>query len=99
MIYLAATATTADRLQRIPTEFWLKMGLAVLIIVVVVTVLRKLAHVNKAVLSVIVGLVVSIVGFNWIYQRNEPTWATPAVSWLSGWFPSKGQIEKKKSGL
>jgi hypothetical protein len=103
MTILAAAAASAphstmDRLQQIPLEFWLKIGLGIVALVVLVVVLRKVAKVNKMVLGIIVVLILSFVGFNWIYERNEPTWATPAVQWLAGFFPSKGKIEQKKSG-
>jgi apolipoprotein N-acyltransferase len=84
-----------DRLGHIPTEFWVKFGLGVALLVVVVFLLRKLAHVNKVVLTVITGLVVSVVGFSWIYERNEPHWATPAVSFLADFFPTKGKVERR----
>jgi hypothetical protein len=96
MYFLAAAAaskTTADRLREIPTEFWIKIGIGVLILIGVVIALRKLAKVNKVVLSIVVLLVCSIVGFNWIYERNEPEWATPAVQWLSNYFPTKDSIQ------
>jgi len=94
MLFVAAsTAQSAmDRLRQIPGEFWMKFGLGVLGIIVAVIVLRKLAHVNKVVLSVVVGLVLSIIGFSWIYERNEPSWATPAIEFLAEFFPSKGKI-------
>jgi hypothetical protein len=91
----AAVATSADKLRQIPTEFWVRTGIGVLVLVAVVIVLRKLAHVNKVVLTVIVGLIVSFVGFSWIYERSEPAWATPAVTWLSGFFPSKGKLANR----
>jgi apolipoprotein N-acyltransferase len=93
-----AQPTTMDRLHQIPTEFWVKIGIGIVALVVLVIVLRKVAKVNKLVLGIIVCLTLSIIGFNWIYERNEPSWATPAVQWLSGFFPSKGKIEQKKSG-
>ena len=96
MHFLAAAAankSSADRLREIPPEFWVKIGIAILIFVGVVIALRKLAKVNKIVLTIVVLLVVSIIGFNWIYERNEPAWATPAVSWLANYFPTKGAIE------
>ena len=86
----------AEKLQQIPTEFWVKIGLGILVIVVTVILLRKIAKANKLMLTVGVFLVVTIVGFNWIYERNEPTWATPAIQWLAGFFPSKGKVEAKK---
>lgn len=97
MLFLATTATTtADRLRQIPTDFWLRLGLAIVVLVVAIVVLRKVAKVNKVILTIGVGLVLSIVGFNWIYERNEPTWATPTVRWLAGFFPSKGTADKHR---
>jgi len=95
MNFLAAamTKSTADRLREIPTEFWVKIGIGILILVGVVIVLRKLANVNKIFLTIVVLLVFSFVGFNWIYERTEPAWATPAVNWLANYFPTKGAIQ------
>jgi hypothetical protein len=86
-----ATKSAAGRLQDVPAEFWIKFGLGVVGLIVVVYVLRKLAQVNKVVLGVIVALALSFVSFTWIYERNEPAWATPAVQWLAGFFPTKAR--------
>jgi len=94
-VLLATTLSTADKLRQIPTEFWLRFGAAVLVVIATVVVLRKIAKVNKVVLAVIVGLLTTIIGFNWIYERNEPPWATPAVSWMAGFFPSKGKLSSR----
>jgi hypothetical protein len=99
MLLVVAAANTADRLKQIPTEFWVKAGLGVAGLIVAVILLRKLAKTNKVVLSIVAAVALSIVGFNWIYERNEPAWATPVVNWLAGFLPSKGKVEQKKSGL
>ena len=92
VVAAAATEPTAlDRLQQIPLGFWLRLGLGLLALVALVIVLRKVAKLNKFVLGVIVFIALTIVGFNWIYERNEPAWATPVVQWLAGFFPSKGR--------
>lgn len=85
-----------SRLQDIPPGFWMKLGACVLGLIVVVIVLRKVARMNKLLLGLTVALVVSFVGFSWIYERNEPAWATPAVQWLSGFFPSKATSQKHR---
>jgi hypothetical protein len=93
MYFLAAAATTkspADRLRDISPEFWVKIGIGIAILIVAVIVLRKVAKMNKVILSIIVLVVLSMIGFNWIYERNEPAWATPVVDWLANYFPSKG---------
>lgn len=73
-------------------EFWWKMALGIALIFAVVIVLRKVAKTNKVLLGVGVFLFATIIGFNWIYERNEPKWATPAVKWLAGFFPSKDTV-------
>ncbi len=90
-------ATAMDRLRSIPTEFWVRIGIALAVIIGVAIALRKLAQVNKVVLCVGAGLIASIVGFSWIYERNEPSWASPVVGWLANYFPSKGKVEPAKS--
>ena len=93
----AATApTTLEKLQQIPPAFWLKVGIAVLAVVAAIIVLRKLAGINKVVLTVIVLVLLSTVGFSWIYERNEPAWATPVVEKLAGFFPTKGGYGAKQ---
>ena len=94
MLVIAAT-TAAERISRIPLEFWVRIGAAVLVLAIAIVVLRKVAKVNKVVLGVTVGLGLTIVGFNWIYERNEPSWASPAVGWLAGFLPTKGMYAGK----
>jgi hypothetical protein len=92
MRFFAAAATSPsflDRLREIPLDVWTKLGLGVLAIIVVVVVLRKLAKMNKFILGFLVLLALTFVGFNWIYERNEPAWATPFVQAIAGFFPAK----------
>ena len=51
---------------------------------------------NKAVLGAIVFVLVTVISFQWIYERNEPDWATPVVEKLANFFPSKGQYQNKQ---
>jgi apolipoprotein N-acyltransferase len=87
-------ATTFDKLKAIPPEFWMRLGLAVLAVFALVFFLRKVAKMNKVVLAVVSLFIVTVGGFNWIYERSEPAWATPVVSFLAGWFPTKGPPPK-----
>lgn len=89
-------AAAADKLRNIPAEFWLKALVALAALVVAIMVLRKLAEMNKVVLAGVALFVVTMVGFTWIFERNEPSWATPAVSFISGFFPSKGSYAAKQ---
>lgn len=104
MSFLAAIAepaaapahhSAADTLREIPTEFWWKMGLGIGGVIAAVIILRKVLKMNKVMLIVGGLLAATIIGFNWIYERNEPGWATPAVQWLAGFFPTKGKVPAK----
>ncbi|MEX2045280.1 MAG: hypothetical protein WD941_08000 [Opitutus sp.] len=95
MLTLLATATTTvDRLREISLGFWATIGGAILVLVVVVLALRKLAGMNRVVVGVVTFVVVTVFGFNWVYERNEPGWATPAVSFLADFLPSKGHLAR-----
>lgn len=98
MSLLAAVSTNPSALEKlrdVPPAFWLKLGLAILAVIVVIIALRKLAQVNKVVLVAVLVVVGSAIGFNWIYERNEPAWATPVVEKLAEFFPSKGAYRSK----
>ena len=94
---LIAAATTLEKIQKLPMQFWLKFALFIAAFIVGVIILKKIAGMNKAVLGAILFVVVTIMGFNWIYERNEPAWATPVVEKLANFFPSKGSYEGKQA--
>jgi hypothetical protein len=88
-VLLAAT-TTLDKLQKIPPAFWLKLGGAVLGVILVVVILRKVLKVNKFVLGGVTFVTCGIVFFNWIYNRTEPAFLTPLVNRIAPFFPAAG---------
>ncbi len=47
-------------------------------------------------LAIIVFVVVTLVGFHWIYSRNEPKFLTPFVDKLAPFFPSAGSYATKQ---
>ncbi len=95
MVIFALTAM--ERLQRIPKSFWLILAGAVIALVVGVIVLRKLAGTNKVIMAVVAFIVFTVVGVNWIYERNEPAFMTPFVEKIAPFFPSKGAYENKQA--
>lgn len=96
VLFAAASASPSamDKLRQVPNEFWIRVAIGLAVIIAVVIALRKLAKVNKVLLAVIVFVCATVAGFNWIYERNEPAWATPVVEWLAGFFPSKGKAAR-----
>lgn len=81
--------TTLEKLQRVPVEFWLKMVMIVAIFALSIVLLRGISQVNKLFLSILVFLVITGLGFHWIYERNEPKFLTPAIEAIAPFFPSK----------
>jgi hypothetical protein len=41
-------------------------------------------------------VVVSSLGFNWVYERNEPKFMTPFVEKIAPFFPSKTSYTTKQ---
>jgi apolipoprotein N-acyltransferase len=93
MFPLVAAASTVSKMQSVPTGVWLRIGAAVLALILLVVILRKVAKMNKIVLGIVMFLVLTIVGFNWIYERNEPAWATPVIDPISKFFPTKDSMK------
>ena len=93
----AAATTTIDKFKAVPHKFWLIIGVAVLALVVLVSLAKKAAGMNKIWLSIIVVLVFALVGFNWIYNRSEPKFLTPIVDKIAPWFPSNASAQPLKA--
>jgi hypothetical protein len=96
MLPLAVTAL--DKIEKIPPAFWLKALLGVVGFIAVIIALRKIAGMNKVVLAIIVFVVTTVVGFNWIYERNEPPFMTPFINRIAPFLPSKGSYGGKQQG-
>ena len=100
--FLAATA--AEKLKDVPVSFWINSGLVIAGFVIAVILLQRVAHMNKLVLALIVFVTLALVGFTWVYNRNEPAFLTPVVDAIAPFFPSKGayqvapQADPKKPG-
>ncbi len=96
---LPFAVTALDKLQSVPPVFWLKVLLIIAGFVAAVIALRKLAGMNRVVLGVIVFVIVAVVGFSWIYERNEPAFMTPAINKVAPFFPSKDGYSGKQQTL
>lgn len=96
MLLFAVTAL--EKLDAVPVKFWINLAIGILIFFAAIIVLRKAAEMNKVVLAMIIFLVLTTIGFNWIYSRNEPAFLTPLIDSIAKFFPSaetKARHEKK----
>ena len=94
MMLLAVSAL--DKLQNVPPTTWMKVGIGLAAVVLVVLVFQHVLKMNKIIMGVIVFVVGTIVFFSWVYNRNEPKWATPIVEKIAPFFPSAGAYQNKQ---
>lgn len=87
MVWLAVT--TLEKLQSVPRRFWVNASLVILGGLLAILLVRHAVRMNKLVLSLIIFLFVTVVCFQWIYERNEPRLLTPYVNKVAPFFPSK----------
>jgi glucan phosphoethanolaminetransferase (alkaline phosphatase superfamily) len=98
---LTLASATLDKLAKVPTSFWITAACVVAALIGLVIFVRFLRGMNKIVLAIIVMVILTVVGFSWIYERNEPAFLTPIIEPLSQFFPTKGaykETQKKESG-
>lgn len=91
MLFFAATAL--EKLSKVPPMFWVKVVAGFVAFLLVVFLLRKLFEINKVILIAVSVVTLSILWFQWIYERNEPEFMTPFVSAVAQFFPSKGAYQ------
>lgn len=99
ILAVASAATTLDKLKQIPPQFWMKLGIAIVALIVMFVILKKLAGTNKVVLGVVAFVIIMVVGVNWIYERNEPAFLTPIVDKIAPFLPSKGAYNAKQQTM
>lgn len=94
MLLLAVSAL--DKVKDVPPATWAKIGIGLAAVIVVVVLYRRILKINKVVLGVISFVVVVIVFFSWVYNRNEPRFLTPLVNRIAPFFPSAGSYDAKQ---
>lgn len=93
---LPLAITTMEKIQKVPRQIWINAAILVGLIVLSVIIIRRLREMNKIVLVIILAMAFSIVGFSWIYERNEPEFLTPTIDVIAQFFPSKGSYGEKQ---
>ncbi len=89
---LLLATTTLEKLQAVPTRFWINTVIFIVIGWLAIMLVRHAARMNRVVLTMIIIVVVTSVGFQWIWERNEPRFLTPYVNLIAPFLPSKGSF-------
>lgn len=87
----AEKVTPFQKLQNVSGQFWIKVILVFVVLAVAIAVFKWISGMNKIILIIICFVVMGVLGFNWIYERNEPSFLTPIIEPIanSGFFPQK----------
>jgi hypothetical protein len=96
MPLLAVTALEA--MKELPANTWLRIGIVVAVLIVVLIIIPKVLKMNKIVLGVIVFVTGTIILCTWVTQRNEPKFLTPLIDYIVPFFSSdvvRAKNEKK----
>ena len=94
MLLFAVTAL--EKLKTLPPDVWLKIGVVVGGFIIAILVFRRVMKMNKIIAGVIVFVVMTVVFFSWVYNRNEPKFLTPLVERVAPFFPSAGAYSSKQ---
>ncbi len=86
---LSFAVNTVEKLRRVPRENLINLGLAVLVLIVAVVLIKAASRINRFVLFAIILVLVLVVGLTWIYERNEPKFLTPLIDSLAPFFPQR----------
>lgn len=89
---LLLATTTLEKLQAVPSRFWINAAIFIIGGWIAIMLVRHAARMNKMVLTMIIVVVMTTVGFQWIWERNEPRFLTPYVNLIAPFFPSKGSF-------
>jgi len=94
MLTIAVTALEA--MKEIPPHTWLKVGIVIAAVIIVLVIIPKIFKMNKIILGVIIFVASTIIFFSWIRQRNEPKFLTPLIDHIVPFFSSDVVREKEK---
>lgn len=78
-----------EKLQALPRKNLVNLGLAILVLIVAVIIIKQAARMNRFILFTIILVTLFVVAFTWVYQRNEPKFLTPFVDAIAPFFPSR----------
>ena len=86
MLVFAAGAW--EKLRQVPSKDLANLGLAILILVVAIFLIKRAAKMNRIIVIIIGGMTMAVVALTWVYHRSEPKFLSPMVDKIAPFFPS-----------
>lgn len=94
LLAAAATKPTVwEKLQAVPKETWITLGVTILVIFALVKVWKSLSQVNEIVPWIVFITIGGAVIMYWTYERKEPKVLSPIFDQLAKILPSKIQYK------
>jgi O-antigen ligase len=87
MVLLAVNVM--EKLRHLPRKDLANLVLVVLVVIIAILIIKQAAKMNRFVLFMILLVTMLVVGFTWVYQRNEPKILTPLVDGIAPFFPHR----------
>lgn len=87
MLFFAVSAL--EKLRHLPRKDVVNLGLAALVLIIAIIIIKQAAKINKFILLAMIIMTIAVVGFTWVYERNEPKFLSPLVNELVPFFPSR----------
>ena len=87
MVLLAVNVM--EKLRHLPRKDLANLGLIVLVLIVAILIIKQAAKMNRAVLLMIIAVTMVVVGFIWVYERNEPKFLSPLIDQIAPFFPQR----------
>ena len=78
-----------EKVRNLPAKDLANLGLMVLVVIVAIFIIKQAAKMNRFLLYMIILVTFMVVGFTWIYQRNEPKLLTPLIDGIAPFFPHR----------
>jgi hypothetical protein len=76
-------------------DFWLRVALISGVVIGILWVFRALHRFSKTLFCLTLGGILSLFSYNWVWEREEPTWATPVVERVASWLVHRGDAGRK----
>jgi MFS superfamily sulfate permease-like transporter len=86
MLYFAVSAI--EKIQHLPKKNLINLGLAALVVLVVIVLIKLAARMNKFVLGVIILVTFLVLMLTWVHERNEPKFLSPLIDAIAPYVPN-----------
>lgn len=87
MVFLAVNVM--EKLRHLPRKDVANLVLIVLVLIVAILIIKQAAKMNRFALLMIISVTMVVVGFMWVYERNEPKFLSPFIDQIAPFFPHR----------